>query len=341
MSFPTAHSTAVRQLQERLAGSPRISIVSHYNPDGDAIGSSLGLAHVLRAAGYEVQVVMPNEAAGNLRWFPGFTEVLSFERHGYRAAQAVRECDLLFCLDFNRSDRVGKLEAALQVAPARVLIDHHQEPDGFAEVSFSETSAPATCQMVYDIVVALGWREHIGLDAATCLYAGLVTDTGSFRFRSTTAHTMRVAADLMERGVRVDAVHNAIADDNSEHRLRLLGFTLNERMAVHEAEGYVLIALSRDDLKRFHFQPGDTEGFVNYGLSIRGIRLSAFLVERDDMVKLSLRSKGDLPVDRLMKAHFSGGGHANAAGGQSTEDLDTTVRRLKSLLPDFLSAHPA
>ena len=236
---------------------------------------------------------------------------------------------------------MGKLEDALKAAPTKVLIDHHQEPEAFAQVMFSHTGAPATCQMVYDIVMALGLGGHLGVEAATCLYAGIVTDTGSFRFRSTTAHTMRVAADLIERGVQVDAVHNAIADDNSEHRLRLLGFTLNERLAVYPDMGLAVIALSRDDLKRFHFQPGDTEGFVNYGLSIRGIRLSAFFVEREDMVKISLRSKGSLPVDRLVKEHFDGGGHINAAGGQSTLGLHATVERFMALVPELINAHPA
>ncbi len=341
MSFPSAPSREVAQLKSLLSAPSRIAIVAHYNPDGDAIGSSLGLAHVLKAAGHTVQVVMPNIASHNLQWMPGYNEIMTYERDGDRAREALRNSEVLFCMDFNHTDRVGKLEDALKAAPRKVLIDHHQEPDGFAEIIFSDAKAPATCQMVYDIVMALELGAHIGLDAATCLYAGIVTDTGSFRFRTTTTHTMRVAADLMERGIVVDLVHNAIVDDNSEHRLRLLGFTLNERLVVYPEQGLAIIALSRDDLQRFHFQPGDTEGFVNYGLSIRGIRLSAFFIEREDMVKLSLRSKGDLRVDRLVKEHFSGGGHRNAAGGQSNEGLHETVERFRALVPELIEAHPA
>jgi phosphoesterase RecJ-like protein len=329
------------QLRSLLSQPRRVAIVAHYNPDGDAMGSSLGLAHVLRATGHTVQVVMPNMPAGNMQWFPGYAELLTHERDGDRAARALRECEVLFCMDFNQTDRVGKLEEALLAAPTRVLIDHHQQPGNFCELMFSDTKAPATCQMVYDIIMALGLDAHIGKEAATCLYAGIVTDTGSFRFRSTTAHTMRVAADLIERGVVVDAVHNAIADDNSEHRLRLLGFTLNERLAVYPDMGLAVIALSRDDLKRFHFQPGDTEGFVNYGLSIRGIRMSALFLERDDMVKLSLRSKGTLAVDQLVKEHFNGGGHINAAGGQSNEKLHEAVTRFMQVVPDYLETENA
>lgn len=331
----------LRRLRGLLDAAGDIAIVAHYNPDGDAIGSALGLAHVLRAAGYQVKVVMPNLAAGNLHWMPGHADILYLEQHAEEALNTVRECGLLLCLDFNRTDRVGKLEDALKAAPVKVLVDHHQDPEAFAEVTFSDTSACATCQMVFDIVCDLGLDRHITQDAAICLYTGLVTDTGSFRFPATTPHTMRVAAHLMERGVQVASVHNAIMDDNTIDRLKLLGFTLNERTMVYPELATTVIVLSRSDLERFNFRPGDTEGFVNYGLSIRGIRMCAFFVERPDMVKVSLRSKGTLPVDRLVKEHFNGGGHNNAAGGQTTEPLESAVERFMALLPSFMEQHPA
>jgi phosphoesterase RecJ-like protein len=288
-----------------------------------------------------VDVVLPNTTPGFLNWLPGHADVILFDKQRARAEAVLQQADAVFCLDFNRLDRVGSAEASLRAVSHRVLIDHHQDPEDMAEIRFSDTSAPATCQMIYDIICAMGHVELIDVNVATCLYTGLVTDTGSFRFRSTTPHTMRVAADLMERGVRIDEVHSAITDDNSPDRLRLLGFMLTERMTVLPEMGTALISLSLDDLHRFNFSPGDTEGFVNYGLSIRGIRLAAFFVERPDLVKISMRSKGDLPVDTFLRAHFNGGGHRNAAGGQSKAGLKETMEQFMRFLPELLEAHPA
>jgi phosphoesterase RecJ-like protein len=341
MSSTSAPAAQVQQLSALLATPKRIAIVSHFNPDGDAIGSSLGLGRVLRNLGHSVQVVMPNMAPPNLHWMPGHAEVLSFDKAPEATVAAIASSDVLFCLDFNRSDRVAGLEEALKAAPLKVMIDHHQEPDTFAQLTFSDTRACSTCQMVYDIVLALGHGDAIDVDAASCLYAGLVTDSGSFRYRSTTSHTMRVGADLIDRGVEVDTVQNAIMDGSSEARLKLLGFTLNERMEVLPELDTALIWLSKKDLERFGYQPGDTEGFVNYGLSVRGVRLAAFFVERNDVVKVSMRSKATLPVDRFLKEHFNGGGHANAAGGQTKESLEAAMARFRELLPAHIQAHPA
>lgn len=340
MHFPSAPPASVKDLGTMLSGPKRCAIVTHYNPDGDAIGSSLGLQHVLRKAGHSVTVVLPNTPPAFLHWLPGFSSCIPFTERGAEALAAIAEADVLFCLDFNRTDRVGGLEQAVKDAPVKVLIDHHQDPEAFAQVTFSDTTACATSQMVVDIVHALGYAQYLDADAATCLYTGIVTDSGSFRFSSTTPHTMRVAADLMDRGVVITRVHESIMDDNRLSRLKLLGFTLNERMEVLPELGTAIISLSMADLQRFDFQPGDTEGFVNYGLSIRGIRLAAFFVQRPDMVKVSLRSKGDLAVDRFVKEHFNGGGHRNAAGGQTKESLTEAVARFHALLPTFIANHP-
>lgn len=340
MHFPSAPASQSAALRSLLEIPRRCAIVTHYNPDGDAIGSSLGLAHVLRAAGHTVDVVLPNAPPSFLHWLPGVDACIGFHDKGAKAVQTIQRCEVLFCLDFNRPDRVGGLEESVRTATLKVLIDHHQEPDTFSDITFSDTSASSTCQMVVDVLRSIGLDAAIGTDAATCFYTGLVTDSGSFRFSSTSPHTMRVAADMMERGVVITRVHESILDDNSESRLKLLGFTLNERMEVLHDLGVAIITLGSADLKRFDFQPGDTEGFVNYGLSIRGIRLAAFFMERTDMVKVSLRSKGTLPVDRLVKDHFNGGGHRNAAGGQTQEALAAAVARFKALLPTFMSAYP-
>ncbi|HRH68950.1 MAG TPA: DHH family phosphoesterase, partial [Flavobacteriales bacterium] len=301
MSLSSVPEDQLARLRDLLVRPRRAVIITHYNPDGDALGSSLGLMHVLRSLGHTVQVVLPNTPGDFLDWLPGRSEVLSFDRSPDASLSTIRTSDILFCLDFNRLDRVGGLEDAARSAGVKVLIDHHQEPDDFAQATFSDTSASSTCQMVFDILTALGHSDLITLDAATCLYVGLVTDSGSFRFRSTTPHTMRVAASVMERGVDIDRVHSAIADTNTADRLKLLGYALSERMTVLPERRTAVIALDKDELRRFNYRTGDTEGFVNYGLSIKGMRLAAFFMERPDQVKISLRSKGDLPVDRFVK----------------------------------------
>jgi phosphoesterase RecJ-like protein len=338
MNFSTVQTEALTRLKDLLDQPRRLVIVTHFNPDGDAIGSSLGLMHMLRKWGHTVHVVLPNAAPAFLNWLPGASDAIAFDRDPKGAADILDQAEVLFCLDFNRMDRVNALQASLSaLSIPRVLIDHHQDPDPSFEYLFSDTTACATCQMVYDLLVAMGRAGTFDTETATCLYTGLVTDSGSFRFRSTTPHTMRVAGDLMAHGVNIERVHQAIMDDNTVDRLRLLGFMLHQRLEVLPESSTSIISLSRADLERYHNKPGDTEGFVNYGLSIRGIRLSAFFVERPDMVKVSLRSKGDLAVDRFLKEHFNGGGHANAAGGHTTGSLEDAVARFRSLLPQLIA----
>lgn len=341
MHFPSAPAAQIAALRELLARPRRIAIVTHFNPDGDAMGSSLGFCSVLKRLGHEARVVLPNTPPLNLQWMPGYDCALAFDKEKEASERAVTTCEVLFCLDFNKPDRVGGLEAALRAAPMKVLIDHHRHPDPFTAISFSDVEACSTSQMVFDILSALGQAELVDTDAAICLYTGIMTDSGSFRFSSTTPHTLEVAARLMERGVVPERIHEAIMDDNTESRLRLLGFALSERLTVHPKLRTAVIVLSKADLDRYNYQPGDTEGLVNYGLSLRGIRLAAFIVERPEVVKLSLRSKGALPVNEFLATHFSGGGHGNAAGGHAKEPLADVVDRFLRELPAFLAAHPA
>lgn len=341
MSFsPPVPATEVQQLKQLLDRTKSVAIVAHHNPDGDAMGSSLGFAHVLRAIGKEVTVIMPNTPAQYLQWLPGASELISFEADKEKATRVIEKADVLFCLDFNRADRVRDLEQPIRNAKKKVVIDHHQEPEDFADILISDVTASSTCQMIHDIVVAMGYADFISTDAATCLYTGMVTDSGSFRYRNTTSHTMRVAADLIDKGVEIDVVHSSILDDNSVERLKLLGFALDQRMEVREDLSSVIFHLSKEDLDRFNYKPGDTEGIVNYGLSISGIRLSAFFMERSDGIKISVRSKGALPVNELMKEHFEGGGHINASGGQTKESMEDAIARFKYLLPQFMNEHP-
>lgn len=341
MPSSSAPPAAVEALRQLLATPRRLVLVTHHNPDGDAMGSSLGLAHVLKEGGHTVQVVLPNTPPANLHWMPGYTDALAHDTARAAAEAALAAADAVFCLDFNRQDRVYGLEKALRAAPVKVLIDHHRDPDDFARIAFCDTTACATSQMVFDIVDALGQGSLIGEAAATSLYTGIMTDSGSFRFSSTTPHTLRVAAALMERGAVPDRIHSAVMDDNTEDRLRLLGFALSERMTVLSELRTTLFRLDKADLERFRFQPGDTEGLVNYGLSMRGMRLAAFFVQRNDGVKISLRSKGMLPVNEFLGTHFGGGGHMNAAGGHTREPMEAAIERFMRELPAFLEQHPA
>lgn len=341
MPISTLPAVSVAALAKLLDAPRRTVITTHHNPDGDAIGSSLGLAKVLKAMGHAVQVVLPNPAPANLRWMPGYAEAMDHAADPGRAEQWVREAEVLFCLDFNRADRVYALETALRAAPVKVLIDHHRDPDTIYDVVFSDVTASSTCQLVHDVIMALDQGAYLDADVASCLYAGIMTDSGSFRFPSTTPHTHRVAAHLLEKGARPQAIYGAIMEDNSIDRLRLTGLALHDRLRVLEGGKATLIALSKEDLERFHFVPGDTEGLVNFGLTVRGVRLAAFLVERQDGIKISLRSKGNLPVNEFLSMHFQGGGHANAAGGRSDASLSATVDKLVAELPAFLAKHPA
>lgn len=341
MSFPSAPAASIAALQGLLATPRRCVVVTHYNPDGDALGSSTGLVALLKAAGHSAQVVLPNTPPGNLHWMPGYAEAIAWDTAKAESETAVREADVVFCLDFNKQDRVGQLEQVLRNAPVKVLIDHHRDPDGFAAVAFSDTKACATAQMVFDIAGAMGWLQHLTADSATCLLTGLITDSGSFRFSSTTPHTLKVGAALMEKGAVPDRIHSAVMDDNSETRMRLMGFTLSERLEVLHEQGTAIMHLTDKDLQRFDFKPGDTEGFVNLGLSIRGIRLAAFFIQRGELVKVSLRSKGALPVNAFLAEHFAGGGHANAAGGHLVAPMSEAIALFKRELPKLLNAHPA
>ncbi len=340
MHFPSAPADTIKALAGLLECPRSITIISHMNPDPDALGSSLGLAGVLRKTGHQVQVVMPNTPAGDMHWMPGIAGILCHDRDRVASEKALRDCEVLFCLDFNRPDRVGEAEGALRAAPVRVLIDHHRDPDAFSSITFSDTNAPATAQMIVDIACALGLEAHIDKDAATCLYSGILTDTGSFRFSSTTPHTLRVGARLMELGAEPEQIHSALSDNNTVDRMRLLGFALSERLVVYPEMQAAVIALSAADLARFNFRPGDTEGLVNYGLSIAGMRLSALVIERPEQVRLSLRTKGDLPVNLFLGEHFNGGGHANASGGHMKAPLQAVLDKLMLELPAFIARYP-
>jgi phosphoesterase RecJ-like protein len=321
-----------------LQSPKRIFITTHHKPDGDAIGSMLGLYHYLTLKGHHATPVAPSEVPDFLMWMPGTDRVLNFEEHPDEAVKALKEAELIYCLDFNDTSRVKGLQAALDIATQpKLLIDHHMFPKPVWDYGTSQPDKSSTCEMVYDYINQCGDNALIDLNVATCLYTGTMTDTGSFRFPITTAAVHRMVADFKDRGLEHSPIHEAVFDSWSANRMRFVGYMLIERMELFPQWQAGLITISRKDLKLFDLTTGDTEGLVQYPLSIGGVRFSTLITERADEVKLSFRSKGDFDVNRFAREYFAGGGHFNASGGKSSESLNDTVTRFKKILSEF---HP-
>jgi phosphoesterase RecJ-like protein len=320
--------------KELISLPKRIVITTHVKPDADALGSSLGLAGFLQKTGHQVTVITPTDYPEFLNWMDGNKDVLIFgEDTREKAGYLVDNADIVFCLDFSSLDRIEDLGQLVRESEAqKVLIDHHLEPEDFAEYVMWSTEAAATAELVYDLIEMLEEKEKITIGIAEALYAGLMTDTGNFRHPSTTPKVHHIVADLIELGADVSKVANLIYDNYSFQRLKLMGFILSERLEVIEEYNTAVFALSKEDQNKFNYQTGDTEGLVNYGISIKGINMAAFMRESDGKIKISFRSIGDFSVKKFASEYFNGGGHKNAAGGISCDSLEATVERFKQLL---------
>ncbi len=330
------HTQALTKLLQLLEKADSIVITNHKNPDGDAMGSALALHHFLKATGYQSQVIVPNDYPEFLKWLPGTDDVLIYEGNQQQADLMIESADLIFSLDYNNLNRTGEMEEVLSQCEApKVLIDHHRDPDDFAELEFSDITSCATAQLIYDLIDALNQLSELSTDCATCIYTGIVTDTGSFRYPSTTARTHEVAAHLLALGVENGLVHRNLFDNKTENVLKMRGHVLSNNLVVLNEYKTAYITMSRAELDRFNSQSGDTEGLVNEALSIKGMVMAIFLKEDYNLVKISFRSVGDFPVNELSSKHFSGGGHRNAAGGSSKEPMKQTIDRLLKILPEF------
>lgn len=326
-------STAA-EFKKALSKATNISIVTHWSPDGDAMGSSLGLYHYLKAKGKNVKVIVPNDYPNFLYWLPGNASVLNHQKHTKKVNDFVMKSDIVFTLDFNSFKRIEELGKVVEKSPAiKILIDHHQQPDQYAKLYFHDVEACSTCELVYEFIALMKDTKLVDKKIATCLYTGILTDTGSFRFPSTTARTHKIVAELIDKGADNSEIYNAIHDDNTVSRLKLLGYCLSEKMVVMEDIKTAYIALTEKEQDEFFYQKGDTEGVVNYPLSIKGIKFSAFFAERDGIIKTSFRSKGKFDVNLFARKHFSGGGHKNAAGGKSDEAMAKTIENFLKTLP--------
>jgi phosphoesterase RecJ-like protein len=323
-----------RTLTSWLDRAKKVAILTHSNPDGDAIGSSLALGLALRKRGLEANVVIPDGLPDFLRWLPGIEISTTFVYKKEKATGIVSEADLIFCLDFNDPDRLNGIEEVMFSSGAKkILIDHHEEPVYFADLTISETCRGSVGEMIYLLFEELFEEEVLDRDIATCLYVAIMTDTGNFNYASSYPEIFHIVGNLMKYGIEKDRIYSRVYDAFSEDRLRLQGYCMQEKLVVLPAYHTGYISLTDEELKRFNHRKGDTEGFVNIPFSVKGVRFTALFVEKKDRIKVSFRSRGSFPVNRIAADHYHGGGHINAAGGDSFLSMEETLSHFESLLP--------
>jgi bifunctional oligoribonuclease and PAP phosphatase NrnA len=314
-----------------------IVIVPHSNPDGDAIGSAYGLAIVLKNMGQFVKIITPNNYPEFLSWLNGAVDIINFQKKKKTALHFIGQCSILICVDFNEARRADDMEETILSFPGtRIMIDHHPYPSDFCRITISEPSYSASAELVYDIVVAAGWERYLDKSAAEALYTGIMTDTGSFSHNTSRPNLYKVLSALMTFQIETEKIHAKVYHNFSADRLRLMGYCLHEKMVILPEFRTGYIALTRDELKKYNFVPGDTEGFVNIPLSINNIIFSALFIEKEGYVKVSMRSKGNFSANAICADYFNGGGHLNAAGGEIKAGLDETLQKFTQLLPLYL-----
>ncbi|MFK7968804.1 MAG: bifunctional oligoribonuclease/PAP phosphatase NrnA [Bacteroidia bacterium] len=329
------HQLDLAPIKKLISEPKRIAITAHQRPDGDAIGSSMGLYHSLKNLGHKPVVIMPTDYPPNLKWLPDDEKVLITPNNEEAAKQAIHDAELIFCLDLNDLKRVAPLDEAIATSSVPVIMmDHHLDPKGFHAYAYWDDKAASTAEMVYRLFRDAGLDHAVDQTAAQALYMGILTDSGSFRFPAVTAELHRIVADLMDKGARPNVAYEQIYNNDSHKRLTLLGHILNERLTFLPEYNAALMILTKEDYEKFDIQSGETEGFVNFPLSVKNVNLSIYLAEWEDMVKMSFRSRGTFPANELA-GHFSGGGHRNAAGGRSLESLEAVKAKLMELLPTY------
>ncbi|RTY83387.1 bifunctional oligoribonuclease/PAP phosphatase NrnA [Flavobacterium sp. GSP27] len=324
----------IQAIQLLLATPKKIAIIPHRGPDGDAMGSTLALYHFLLKNKHQPVVVSPNEFPDFLAWMPGSETIKIFEKDKQNCTKILEEADLIFTLDFNALHRTGDMEQVLsQLKAPFIMIDHHQKPDDYAAITYSDTAFGSTCEMVYNFILFLGKKQDIDKTIGTCIYTGILTDSGSFRFPKTTGTTHKIVAELIDLGVENTEIPSLLFDNSSFGRLQILGRAL-QNMKVLPEHKTAYTTLSQDELNSFDYVKGDTEGIVNYGLSIKGIIFTAIFIENreEKIIKISFRSQGDFDVNQFARDHFNGGGHRNAAGGKSETSMTETIKKFEDLV---------
>jgi len=319
-----------------LQETKKIAILTHTNPDGDAIGSSLALALALKKKGKDAQVIIPDGLPDFLRWLPGIELSTTFAYKKEKATQILTEADLIFCLDFNDPNRLSGVEELFMASSApKILIDHHQEPVTFTDLTISETWRGSVGEMIYFLLEELFGSGLLDRDIATCLYVAIMTDTGNFTYASSYPEVFYVVGELMKYGIEKDRIYSMVYDAFSEDRMRLQGYCMQEKMVVLPQYHTAYISLREEELNRFNHRKGDTEGFVNIPFAVKGVLFTALFIEKKDLIRVSFRSRGSFPVNKVASEHYRGGGHINAAGGDSLLSLEETLKKFESLLPGY------
>jgi phosphoesterase RecJ-like protein len=327
----------IQAIQLLLSAPKKIAIIPHRGPDGDAMGSTLALYHFLLKNNHNPTVISPNDFPDFLAWMPGSETVKIYEKDKENCTKILENAELVFTLDFNALHRVGEMEQALEKLSAPfIMIDHHQKPDNYATYTYSDVAFGSTCEMIYNFISFLDKKEDLDKTIATCIYTGILTDSGSFRFPKTTGTTHRIVAELIDLGVENTLIPALLFDNSSYNRLQLLGRALqNMKVMMNHKTSYT--TLTQDELNSFDYIKGDTEGIVNYGLSIKGIVFTAIFIENKEegIIKISFRSQGNFDVNQFARDHFHGGGHSNAAGGKSEVSMEETINKFESLVQNL------
>jgi phosphoesterase RecJ-like protein len=331
--FEKLNKNIINKIKELIQDRKRIAIITHANPDGDALGASLALYGILIQQKHQVTVVSPNEFPSFLAWMPYSEKVVIHKKDPVKASKIINNADIIFCLDFNDIKRIEKMEKDYTRSKAiKILIDHHLDTLKFTDYTLSETKTSSTSEIVYDLLIDLNKKSLINKSVAECLYVGIVTDTGSFSYSCNYQKTYLIIAELFNLGIDGERIHQLVYDTYSENRLRLLGYCLSEKLKVFHKYHTAYISLTKADLKKFNYKIGDTEGVVNYALSIDGVSMAALFMERDGNIKISMRSAGNISVNDICRKYYYGGGHRNAAGGNSYKSMKETLKDFKKLL---------
>ncbi len=326
----------VRSIRSLIGTAKRVVVLTHTNPDGDAIGSSLALALALGKMGLDAQVVIPDGLPDFLRWLPGIERSTTFAYKKEKAIEIIDEADLIFCLDFNDPKRVNGVEPLLQKSKAtKILIDHHQDPVQFTDITISETWRGSVGEMIYLFINEVLDGDIMDKEIATCLYVAIMTDTGNFNYASSYPEIFHIVGDLLKHDIEKDSIYSSVYDAFSEDRMRLQGYCMQEKMVVLPEYHAAYISLSDEELKKFNHRKGDTEGFVNIPFSVKGVIFTALFVEKKDRIKASFRSRGQFPANLVASEHYHGGGHINAAGGDSFANMEETLAGFEALLPGY------
>ncbi len=323
-------------IKDLLSEKRKILITSHVNPDGDALGSCLAMYHFLVKMGHETSVMLPNDFPDFLEWMPAAEKIMICDADKIACTKLFQEADIIFSLDYNAPSRLGLATEAFKASTAiKIMIDHHTEPQTHVyNHVYSTKEVSSTSELIFDLIQQCG-PELLDLQIAECIYTGIMTDTGSFSYACNYEKTFRIVAELYKAGIDGVAINRLVYSTFSESRLRLLGYALSKKLEVLPEFSTAYISLTLDELKRYQFKVGDTEGLVNYALSIKGIRFAILFTEREDKIRLSLRSAGNFSVNDFARKHFEGGGHMNAAGGDSFESMDKTIEKFVRLLPEY------